>query len=461
MKRIPWFFFLALFFFLGLVIAGMFLSFSYLWPVLLVFGALVLITLLSYKLEWGLYSMCLFLPLINWNFTLGSLSLSFIEVVSLLALAGLFLRLLLDFWREGKSSLKRIEWPLWKPFLFFFLALLLSSLLNQYIFFSAWYAVRWILFFYLAYVFYPFNVIKNGEILKRALFILVISGLLVAGMGVYSLFIQDWYNDFFRVQPIAMFGIYPLGSNHNLLAEFLVIITFFILSLKHWFKTSRARRLIDVLFLALLAVTIGTFSRTGWLVLGLEVSLYLIFEYFILKRLVFKWRDALLAVSILLLVLIPFVLRMDKLQASNVSSTENRLLLSQIAWRAFLQEPVWGHGPGMFVNLVEDNIRFGAKYGDPLDSHGVMQKVIAETGALGVISFVYLLYSIFYKMYLAIKRYPQYHVLLLPLAIGSLGGLVYQFFNTSYYKGKLWLPISLALIAITLLDKKYVREKKS
>ena len=66
--------------------------------------------------------------------------------------------------------------------------------------------------------------------------VMVFYGLAVALMGVVSLYFQDWYNSFFRIQPMALFGIYPIGDNHNLIAEFLVIITFFVLSLKFWLK---------------------------------------------------------------------------------------------------------------------------------------------------------------------------------------------------------------------------------
>jgi O-antigen ligase len=136
------------------------------------------------------------------------------------------------------------------------------------------------------------------------------------------------------------------------------------------------------------------------------------------------------------------------------------LLLTQIAGRAFLNHPAFGYGSGAFVTLVGDNIRFGANYGDPLDSHGIWQKIIAENGFFGVLTFLIFITLLFRQLYRAIKKYRAEAGLLLPLAVGALGGFVYQCFNTSYYKGKLWLPIAVALVAVKLITMKYERLAK-
>jgi len=142
-----------------------------------------------------------------------------------------------------------------------------------------------------------------------------------------------------------------------------------------------------------------------------------------------------------------------------VSSTENRLLLTQIAWRALAAQPLVGYGPGTFVTLVENNVRFTAKYGDPLDSHGVWQKLIAEVGSLGTAAFALFVGLIFWNLYRALKIYKREAQLLLPLTVAVLGGFIYQWFNTSYYKGKLWVPIAVALAGMNLLKQKYVQKR--
>lgn len=443
-----------------LLLIALFLSGPYLLWVALGTGVLLVLVLFAFKLEWGLYVLALSLPLINWNFDWGSLSFSFVEIVAILLAISFVIHYLFSFFR-GDHEWKKLKLPLWQPFLIFMVCVFISALSSQYILSASWYAVRWLAFFYVVYLTVPYNIIKDGRILRNTIIALTLSGLGLATMGLVSLSYQDWYNDFFRVQPTAVFGIYPVGDNHNLLAEFLVIITFLVLSLKHWSKSHRTNRFINILFVFFMAVTIGTFSRTAWIVLGLGSCLYLFLDAVYLKRKEWTSKNIILALIISLTILVPFIIRMDRLQAENVSSTENRLLLTQIAWRAFLNKPLVGYGPGTFVSLVENNLRFGAKYGDPLDSHGVTQKLIAELGFLGAASFALFVGLIFWNLFRALKIYKKDAQLLLPLSIAVFGGFVYQFFNTSYYKGKLWVPIAVALAAMGLLQKKYARKRNT
>ncbi|MEI7620149.1 MAG: O-antigen ligase family protein [Candidatus Falkowbacteria bacterium] len=442
-----------------LLVAALFLVIPYPLLIAISVGVLAILLTFSIKPEWGLYLLAFSLPLINWNFDWNSLSVSFVEILALLLLISFILHHLYFFF-QGKNIWQKIKLPLWQPFLLFLIAAAISSLLGRYVMSSSWYTIRWLLFFYLAYLAVPYNIIKDGRILKNTIIALTLSGLGLAVMGIVSLTYQDWYNSFFRIQPTALFGIYPVGSNHNLIAEFLVIITFLVLSLKHWSHSLRVNRFINILFLFFMAVTFGTFSRTAWIVLGMGACLYLFLDTVYLKRKIWSSKNIIFAILISVVILVPFIMRMTSLQAENVSSTENRLLLTQIAWRSFLKHPIVGSGPGMFVTLVSDNVRFTAKYGDPLDSHGVWQKLIAEVGFLGTASFVIFIGLIFWNLYRALKIYKKETQLLLPLSIAVLGGFVYQFFNTSYYKGKLWVPIAVALAAMNLLQQKYAKKNK-
>ena len=428
--------------------------------IFLLLGLLAALFAFYFRPEVGLYLMALSLPVINWNFYIGSFDFSFIEALTILVLAAFCLRMLIklihqkDYWRQ-------IKWPLFRPFAAFFAAVLISSLLAQYIRPAVWYSVRWILFFYLGYIWLPYNIVKDGRILKRTIIALGLSGLAVAAMGIISLHFQDWYNNFFRIQPIALFGIYPIGDNHNLIAEFLVIVTFFVLSLKYFAKSPRAARFYDIAFLFLLVITLGTLSRTAWIVLALEILVYLFVDNFYLKQKKPDIKKFIIGAILILALLSPFFVRMGQLQASNESSTASRLLLSEIAWQSFLQKPFFGYGSGMFVTLVSNNVRFTANYGDPLDSHGIWQKILAENGIFGIITFAIFIIWLFWEILQGLKRHREAAKLLLPLAIGSLGGFVYQWFNTSYYKGKLWLPLALTLAAVKLLDMKAERLKQA
>ncbi len=312
--------------------------------------------------------------------------------------------------------------------------------------------------FYLGYIWLPVNLIKEKRILRNCLACFVISGLLVSFMGLISLTQQDWHNEFVRIRPVGISGIYPIGDNHNLIAEVLIVAIFFSLALKYWFKSGRAKRIINLSVVFLSLVLLGTFSRAAWLVLFIQVLIYLFYK----NRKSIK--KIILPLVLALIIISPLIFYMVKFQQEyeiGVSSMENRLLMTEISWQAFRQKPFFGQGSGEFINLVANNIRFRAKYGPPLDSHGIWQKILAENGLFGILTFLVFVYCIFSLFYKAVKKYKFDLQLLLPLAIGSLGIFLFEFFNTSYYKGKLWLPIALTLAAVYLIREKkiYVREK--
>ena len=437
----------------ALALATAFLLTGYYYPLetLLVFALVLVLVIFFVKPEWGLYLTAFSVPIINWNFSLGSLSISFVESLALLLLISFSARLLVDL-AIRRQHWKDIVWPLKWPFLIFLAVALISSLFSKFVLFSSWYSVRWLLFLYLAYIWLPINIIKDKKnVWRNTLVSLVLSGLAVAVMGLVSLFYQDWYESFFRIQPLSVFGVWPIGYNHNLIAEYLVIITFFVLYLRNDSTSARKRRGWEILFAVLLLVTIGTFSRTAWIVLAFESLLLVAANIFVNRRLDLK--KCFFYISLIVILLLPFVWRMDILQEKNVSSTENRLLLSQIAWKTFSSHPIVGYGTGMFVYIVDNNIRFRANYGDALDSHGVLQKIMAENGTLGLLAFSIIIITLVIKLIKPLKKRNATALAYAPLAIGVLGGIVYQFFNTSYYKGKLWIPIALVLVMSNYLMK--------
>ena len=426
---------------------------------LLISALILVLIILSAAPTLGLYLMALALPLINWNFTLGSFQFSIIEALAVLTLVAYGLRLILQFLKAPRI-LKEISWPVFWPLLIFVSVAFLSGFLAPDNLTATWYTCRWILFFALAYLWLPYNIIKDGAILKKTLVCLSISGTLVALMGLISLYFQDWSNAFFRIQPLAIAGIYPIGDNHNLIAEYLVIISFFVLALKHWVKDVYGRRAIDVWFIFLVLITLGTFSRTAWIVLAIQISLYFAIENFVIKKRILDVSKLILGGLIILLIVTPFTFQMTRLQSENSSSTASRYLLMEIALDTFGNYPWLGAGTGRFVEIVNDNVRYRANFGDALDSHGFGQKILAENGLLGILAWLFLLLAILRLIWLALKKYQAEVYLLLPLFIGVLGGFIYQAFNTSYYKGKLWLPVALALVAVRLLDLKYARRQK-
>jgi O-antigen ligase len=410
------------------------------------------IILFFLKPLFGLYLMALFLPITGLAVQYKSLELPFIDLLSVVVLTSFVVsHIYLTFFDKNKTKLK---WPAGGAFLAFFIIVLISAILSDGVLSHLWYSFRWILFFYLAFVIMPVNLVKSTKILHKLLVLISIGGLAVALMGFVSLFLQDWSDSFFRVSPVAIGGEWIFGQNYNLLSEFLSISAFIVLSLKYFYNDLRINRLLNVLAGFLILINFLTFGRTAWITIVLQLLIYFVIYYFIIQKKKISWRQALVALFLLVIILSPFFVKMITLQEANVSSTQNRVLLTKISWEAFLDKPLFGYGSGSFVSLVENNVRFVAKYGDPLDSHGFGQKILAENGILGLLSFIIFLFFMFRKIYLGVIINKKDYRLLLPLFIASAGGFFYQLFNTSYYKGRIWLPIALAWIAVELISSK-------
>jgi len=417
--------------------------------------AILILAGLIYKPETGLYLMAFFLPVINLNINYYNLEIPFIDLLSLIVLTSLILKQTYFLAFDRKNF--RIKFPVFTVFILFFIAAIVSSINSNIIMASLWYDIRWILFFYLAYIVLPFNIVRNKKILRNVLIFFAISGLVVALMGVTSLYFQDWQNDFVRIKPLGIAGVFPLGDNQNLLAEVIIVSLFFSLALKYWFRTELAGKIINLIIIFSGMVLVGTFSRAAWIVLILQIIIYLIYKKGLFKKI-------LLPGLLVILMLTPIFYYMFELQSQyyiGVSSTENRIMLTQISWQAFFDKPWFGQGSGNFINLVADNVRFRAKYGAPLDSHGVAQKILAENGMFGIMAFILLAFYIIQVLWQALKNYKQEINLLLPLVCGSLGIFIFEFFNTSYYKGKLWLPIAITLAAVNLAKNKKLYGKKN
>ena len=428
---------------------------SYLPQVAIVAILVALLGIFYIKPEVGMYLTAFLLPASEWLFSIGSFSASLIEFLFLLVLLSYALKLL------DPAKLKTVRWPIIGAFALFFVASILSSLFSANVASALWFSIRWFLFLYLAYIFLPFNLINDSKVLRRVLVCLSLSGFLVAVMGLLSLFQQDWSSNLFRVKPLAVFGVFIIGDNHNALAEILVLTSFIVLALKYWFTSLRLGRILDLVFLFFILIALGTLSRTAWIAIFLQVAFYFGYDFFFIKKRRLDFKYVIIGLIFMLIISLPLINRMANLQEANTSSTASRVLLTQIAVDAFAQRPLLGYGPGTYISLVDNNIRFRAQYGDPIDSHGLGQKVLAEIGGLGVITFAIFTLFIFVKFFKALIKYPRQAKLLLPLITSSFGIFFFQFFSTSYYKGRVWFPIALTLITIRLIEEKYEQHRRT
>lgn len=197
--------------------------------------------------------------------------------------------------------------------------------------------------------------------------------------------------------------------------------------------------LIGTIFFILIALL--TLSRAAW------VSL-------LIQALVFAWvrrkelRDMLplVSINIFLPVCIIFIAIGSYmaifLQSSTIaSSTFSRIETTKIAFSIFLDKPFIGHGPGTFIPVFEEIAIYTREFGEPLDAHGFIQKILVEEGLLGFICFGWFLFFVLREAY----RKGQLNKHAQAFFITVLGVIVFQLFNTSYFGGVMWLPMGLAL----------------
>jgi O-antigen ligase len=140
------------------------------------------------------------------------------------------------------------------------------------------------------------------------------------------------------------------------------------------------------------------------------------------------------------------------------SSNRNRLALTEIALENFYKHPVIGNGAGTFVEQVSQERWYIVDYGSPSEAHGVIQKLLAETGLLGFLTFFVLLGYALSRLVKIYRKMPQgapFKNIILALLLSSFGCIVFQLFQTSYFVSKFWLPLGIALAAGRLAEEEY------
>ncbi len=343
-----------------------------------------------------------------------------------------------------------VNWKPWLPLLLPMSGILLAHLASVFSSFQPdpvlvlKYTLRPVFWSYLLYVALTVNFIRSARRLRMALGIAAGTGIFMAVLGFLSLGLTDQSGQLLpRARPLPIFGTHALGENHNLLAEWLSVTIPFTIALMYMAR-GRARRLLVVAAIFQTAIALLTFARTVWIVLLFEAVLL---GWFVWREQLKRYASAAL---IGLLLLLPLGISMIAFSSTPLvqSSTSTRLMLSEIAFNTWMQSPWIGAGAGTFVERVGSAAVFVIEYGNPLDSHGWIQKLLAEVGLLGLAAVAWFVWEtgIFVRKTLPRfrARSSEWNVFVI-LAIGAAGALVYQLFNTNYWTGKLWFPLGILL----------------
>lgn len=397
------------------------------------------------------------LPTGRWVFGLrafgGSVDISLGELILFFVLAAWSIKLIAR-WRVRREEQRLPLFPLWKSYLFLFLAHLVSAFspLQPNALLVTKFAFRPVLFSYLAFILLPVNFITSRRRLMATLAILAVVGTAAAVNGFVSLFFPTTPSHIIaRAHPLPIFGVHALGENYNELADLLIWTAPATFALLYLVTRDPQRRLLGAAagFQAIIALL--TFTRTAWIALALQGVFLLATE---LRENVKRFTREIVLACLVLLPLTAILLTVS-VSTIGLSSLSTRVMLTQIALQTFAASPWLGGGAGTFLDRVGSTRVFVLEYGDPLDSHGFIQKLAAETGLLGIgamgIIFAHVVLVCRNGLCKIVARAERAAAIF--LFAGAGGAFVYQLFNTDYWTSKLWLPIGLAFAGLAVFAR--------
>ncbi|TAN32499.1 hypothetical protein EPN28_04615 [Patescibacteria group bacterium] len=315
------------------------------------------------------------------------------------------------------------------------------------------YLARPMFFAFVAFSFLPVILIDSEKKLLTVLKIWFCVGTLTAIFGLASLVVapqQEW----FRVTPFSIGGFAPLGYNHNLIAEVLVAIIPLGIYLAARARQQGARCNFFVYAIGVLLMLLAEFltlSRAGWVAIFSQIAMTLFLFRGYLPVYVREIKGEILAAGVLAVVFI--TLYMGAFLTSSIVSNSNssRVFSTKIVLFYAARSPLFGYGPGMYIRVLGDTWDWFSEYGDPLEAHGFMQKILLEEGLVGLTLF---LIFVSYLIYFLWKRAARTRDLMLTATVISVfGAIIFQVFNTSYFNSVMWMPIGVALAATGLKGK--------
>ena len=316
------------------------------------------------------------------------------------------------------------------------------------------YIIRFPLFVYVGYMVLGMQLMHTPQHIERSLRIFVSVAGIAALLGVVSL-VQNFSAviGLYRAVPVPFFGIDvfnyagDIRYGHILLAEHLTVAIPMAIYLMYYAPEAKKRWYMWLTTL-LISVCVLTFSRAGWLTLAVQATLAaVVFRSYI------PWKKYVRYVPISIAMLaIPALYMFSTLSSQTVtSSNEARIVLTEIGWFQFLDRPIFGQGAGQFIPILEDTYFFVRHFGDPVDAHSIVTKIMTEQGLFGLITFFlfigWMLKEILYRAhndgYTKDARIAAVLGLLLVVT-----PLFFQLFNTQYYAARMWLPIVIAIALV-------------
>ncbi len=265
-----------------------------------------------------------------------------------------------------------------------------------------------------------------------AIGIFVFTSLATALDGLLQFFI--FHKDIFFGRSLALGNRATAGfKTPNGLGAYLAVaipITMSLVMLKR--KKMRYRILNIVAFMIMGFALYLTFSRGAWLgvLIGILV-LFLLFIQAMKKVVVFR---LLLVGSVFLLILLAGI-KHTNLINNRRNTIQWRIGVWEDSLKMVKERPLFGRGVNTFMREFESYRR--DKGCDPTYAHNSYLQLLVETGMAGLLSFLWIIYRLFYTVISKIKNEcpnnEEMRVISIGLIAGLISFLVHSFFDNHMY----------------------------
>ncbi|HSX40330.1 MAG TPA: O-antigen ligase family protein [Candidatus Saccharimonadales bacterium] len=347
--------------------------------------------------------------------------------------------------RKFKSIFQK---PFAKP-IFIFVAVCAISLLLQIqtlktaeLFISASYLVRFIVYISLYFVITDFDLTFK----KKVLFILGVSGFLFTALGyIQYFFYPNLRNLYYLGWDDHLYRLFSTVLDPNFAGMLLVLYFLFNLNFLIEYIANRKKTILFgfLSILSLIAVYL-TYSRSALIMLLVSSVTLLVLKG---KK---KWLLALLGFTLLYVLVISKNFYIENINLFRVVSSEARIESSKNALFIFQKNPILGVG---FNTYRYAQLRYGFRTEKgSITSHAdagtdnSLLFVLATTGIIGGIAFVYLWYRVLRLQFENLYPKNKKDKMFAGLTIASLGGI----FVDCLFNNSLFYPFALEWIVILI-----------
>jgi len=287
----------------------------------------------------------------------------------------------------------------------------------------------------------------DGNQAKKFLYVILLSSIVPMLIGGYQYINKSCIYEGYGINRLSSTFGHP-----NCYAMFLVIcilITSYLYSSRNWFMG----KMVFISYLACLFFSLfNTFTRIGWATSLFSLSILGMLGK---KRLIFF----IFSVLIIMFLLIPNISNLFLERIKPDSSAMDRLVFNKFSLSLFTEKPSLGIGLGNYGLLSEERFgiaieRYGKAFG--VAPHNDYLKFLVETGLIGLLLYLYLMYS---ALRIGIRlcksdkvAFKNYGIFLISLILGILFfGITDSGFTYSWIY--LWIILAIGEVHLRSLEK--------